>query len=52
MTLFSIKMVMEFNGSNEEFLQWFNESEALFRELTADITDIERRQLTSDPGKL
>lgn len=44
-------MVMGFhNGTNDAFLQWFNESVELFRELTSNIKDDERRQLLDDPG--
>lgn len=49
----STQRVMGFrNGTNEEFLRWFYESVELFHELTANITDDERRKLTSDPGIL
>lgn len=39
------------NGTNDAFLQWFNESVELFRELTSNIAKDERRQLLDDPGK-
>lgn len=41
---------MGFNSTSKEFMQWFNDSVELLHELTSNITDDERRQLTSDPG--
>lgn len=43
---------MHFNGSNEEFVEWFNESVKIFHELTANIGNDKRRELTLDPGKM
>lgn len=43
---------MGFIGTNEQFLLWFNDNIDLFRELTANISEEERQQLTSDPGEL
>lgn len=49
---YSTQTVMGFkNGTNDAFLQWFNESVELFRELTSNIAKDERRQLLDDPGK-
>lgn len=40
------------NVTNEEFLEWFNDSVNLFRELTASLNYDEKRRLTDDPGIL
>lgn len=43
---------MEFLGNNDAFLLWFLDTVTLFHELTANMTDDERRRLTTDPGRL
>lgn len=43
---------MEFRRNNDAFLLWFLDTVALFHELTANMTDDERRRLTTDPGSL
>ncbi|XP_031625730.1 uncharacterized protein LOC116342320 [Contarinia nasturtii] len=48
-TLNGFKTVMGFNGTNRQFLNWFNESVKLFHELTSKMSKNERRQVIFDP---
>lgn len=50
--MFHVQEVMNFKGSSENFLIWFNESTKNFCELTSNLSEDQRRNLTSDPGKL
>lgn len=45
----SLKVLMNFNGSNDAFMQFFRENVKLFHELTVNMSDIAKRQLTIDP---
>lgn len=44
-----LKELMGFDGSNQAFSEYFSENVKLFRELTTNMTDIEKQQLTIDP---
>lgn len=46
-----MQSVMDFIGTNREFLEWFNDSVKLFHELTSSMNKDERRRLTKDPGE-
>lgn len=48
-TLNAFKTVMNYNASNEQFMIWYFNSVKLFEDLTRNMSDIERRQLTIDP---
>lgn len=43
------KVLMDFDGPNDAFMEYFAENVKLFHELTTNLTDIEKRQLTVDP---
>lgn len=45
----SFKVLMDFDGSNDAFMQYFYENVKLLHELTKNISNIEKRQLTDDP---
>lgn len=45
----AFKELMDFDGSNDAFLEFFYENVKLFHELTTNITNSEKRQLTIDP---
>lgn len=49
MLLNSMKALMDFDGSNDAFMEFFYENVKLFHELTTNISNIEKRQLTIDP---
>lgn len=43
------KVLMDFDGPNDVFMEYFSDHVKLFTELTENLTDIEKRQLTVDP---
>lgn len=45
----SLKMLMDFHGTNDAFMAFFHETVKLLHELTADMEHTEARQLTIDP---
>lgn len=45
----SFKKLMNFDRTNDEFMQFFYDNVKLFHELTANIPHIQKRQLTIDP---
>lgn len=49
MLLNSFKMLMDFDGPNDAFMEFFYDNVQLFHELTRHIPNIEKRQLTIDP---
>lgn len=48
-TLDAFKTVMDFKGSNIEFMPYVWNSFKLFNDLTKDMSEVERRQVAIDP---
>lgn len=44
-----MKVLMDFDGPNDVFMEYFSDHVKLFTELTTNLTDTEKRQLTIDP---
>lgn len=42
--------IMKFNGNNEWFMRVMQDSNELFNQLTAHLTDEQKQELTVDPG--